>query len=357
MFSSITARNVQDAYVQGLALVREHGVREETRNGPALVVPWPVMTVYERPVERVLLDPTRDANPFFHALEAMWMLAGRNDVASIDPFLGALKKYSDDGEIYHGAYGHRWRAHFEFDQLARIIELLRASPGDRRIVLQMWDATWDLGRRGLDFPCNTQIYFRTRHDTDRSGPPMVERTVGGHDISVYGGSERSVTCLDMTICNRSNDAVFGAYGANAVHMSVLQEFVAAACGLQVGHMYQMSNNLHGYMETLDRVGVPEVYNYYADNMLKATPLFRSWANLEVPEIMRQIEAFWENTPSTDLSFFTGDGIETLELVRQSYLAHKNKDRDSATSLARSIPGDDWGRACSEWLERRYNPTP
>jgi len=357
VFSSIQARNVQEAYVLGSRLVREHGVREETRNGPALVVPWPVVTVYERPDERVLLDPARDANPFFHLMESIWMLAGRNDVASIGRFLGTLKKYSDDGEIYHGAYGHRWRVHFEssdfggryLDQLARIIELLRANPGDRRIVLQMWDPTWDLGRQGADFPCNTQIYFRVRQDAD------------------------DYSRLDMTICNRSNDAVWGAYGANAVHMSVLQEFVAAACGLALGHMYQLSNNLHGYLETMDRVGTPEppvlvTYDHAMSQRtcptlyegdLSPTRIFRPSPEIPVAEIFRQLEAFWDGSDSVgspgDLrDFFTFEGITTLVLMREAHAAHKAKDKERALSIAGDIPGHDWRRACVEWLERRYN---
>lgn len=363
MFSSIQARNVQEAYVLGTRLVREQGVLEETRNGPALVIPHPVVTVYERPHERVLLDPVRDANPFFHLMESIWMLAGRNDVASIGRFLGTLKKYSDDGEIYHGAYGHRWRVHFEssdfggryLDQLARIIELLRANPGDRRIVLQMWDPTWDLGRAGADFPCNTQIYFRTR-----------QATYLDDDVPT------SVTALDMTICNRSNDAVWGAYGANAVHMSVLQEFVAAACGFSMGHLYQLSNNLHGYMETLDRVGTPEppvpvTYDIAMSQRkcptlyetgLRHTDLFRLSPKTPVAELFRQVEAFWDGSDSVgspdDLrDFFTFDGITTLVLMREAHAAHKAKDRERAISIAGDIPGEDWRRACVEWLERRY----
>lgn len=390
MFSSIQARNVQEAYVLGTRLVLSEGVREETRNGPALVVPHPVMTVYERPMERVLLDPVRDANPFFHLMESIWMLAGRNDVASIGRFLGTLKKYSDDGEIYHGAYGHRWRAHFDrsdptlrmgpLDQLARIVDLLRANPGDRRIVLGMWDPTWDLGRQGADFPCNTQIYFRTRQHSETLGivTPDPASGLGRGTLSAV------TTYLDMTICNRSNDAVWGAYGANAVHMSVLQEFVAAACGFSMGHMYQLSNNLHGYMDTLDRVGEPcwpvtwakggSQYKYarsvplaeyidrqqdeYAARETRATPLFLPSSETPVAELLRQVGAFWDGSDSVgrpgDLrTLFTDIGLSTLIMMREAHRAHKNKESRRALSLAQEIPGADWSRACVEWLERRY----
>jgi hypothetical protein len=47
-----------------------------------LVSQTPVVTCYSAPTQRVLFSPMRDANPFFHLMEALWMLAGRDDVAS-----------------------------------------------------------------------------------------------------------------------------------------------------------------------------------------------------------------------------------------------------------------------------------
>lgn len=361
MFSSIQVRNVQEAYVRGLQLVRAEGLPEETRNGPALVIPHPVVTVYERPYERVLLDPVRDANPFFHLMESMWMLAGRRDVSSLEPFNAGLKQYSDDGEIYHGAYGNRWRAHFvaghgglRLDQLVHVIELLRANPDDRRVVLQMWDPTWDLGRNGRDFPCNLTVLFRVR----RRG----------------SGWNTGTSDLDMTVFNRSNDCVWGAYGANAVHFSILQEFVAASCGMSPGHMYQWSNNLHGYVETMEKVGEPALYTrrdvgrgqsdamvgltMYDSPEFRADPLFNpNRARRETTEsVLGQIDAFWDGAePDPDnWTIFTPRGLETLVCVRSAYLAFKRKDRVAALGTAETIPHLDWRRACVEWLERRYS---
>jgi thymidylate synthase len=374
VFSSLQVRNVQEAYVRGLQLVRREGQLEETRNGPALVIPWPVVTIYERPYERVLLDPVRDANPFFHLMESIWMLAGRGDVASLEPFNAGLKRYSDDGRTYHGAYGWRWRNWFEdmsehscmhqedgpnIDQLAEVIELLRANPGDRRVVLQMWDPVSDLGKQGLDFPCNTQCLFRVRR---RPG----------------GGWNMGVNDLDMTIFNRSNDAIWGAYGANAVHFSVLQEFVAAAIGCSVGHMYQWSNNLHAYCETLDKVGEPRLYTrrglgpmpqdasgptvgltMYEDPSFRADPLFNPHEAKKVPaeELFRQVEAFWDGSdevgrPDDRRDVFSSRGISTLIMMRQAYRSFKSKDYANADSCAGEVLLLDWRRACVEWLERR-----
>jgi hypothetical protein len=96
--------------------------------------------------------------------------------------------------------------------------MLRKRPDSRRVVLQMWDPVNDLDSPSKDIPCNTNIYFKIR-----------------------GGE------LQMTVCNRSNDMIWGAYGANAVHMSVLQEYIAAALGVYIGPYYQVSDSFHVYL--------------------------------------------------------------------------------------------------------------
>lgn len=398
----IRARNVQEAYCLGLAALRRDGVWQETRNGRALVHPEPVLTRYERPMERVLLDGVRDANPFFHLMESLWMLAGRNDVASLAPFNAGLKTYSDDGVSYHGAYGHRWRHHFEDgepyeahtmgegptyqDQLARIIQLLRANPDDRRVVLAMWDPVTDLGQDGADFPCNTQVYFRTRLTPvppDTVTPKLQERA---------RARPADMLSLDITVTCRSNDAIWGAYGANAVHFSVLQEFVAAACGFRVGTMWQLSNNLHAYEDKLQEVGVPampvtwakggRMFKYaasipmglYRDGLpvdeykareVKSSPLFADCSMLTDQELMTSCDETWafvqtlwgtasEKLGSVPLSpTWTSEGLDTVRCMVASYWNFKRRRRKDALGLAHKIPAPDWQRACVEWLERRY----
>lgn len=359
MIHTIRARNVQDAYVRGIAHIRKVGEREETRNGPVRVAPGPVVTVYEQPLERVLTDPVRDANPFFHLLESIWMLCGRNDVSSLAPILGSIKKFSDNGVTFHGAYGFRWRRHFNttedikdeagetfglhtgpFDQLCEIIKLLRANPQDRRLVVGMWDPEEDLGKEGADFPCNTQLIFRSRID------PL--------------GDESNYTdrVLDMTIVNRSNDIIWGAYGANAVHMSVVLEFVAACSGMKIGRMYQFSNNWHAYDDTLLKAGKPKVldgvrYQWFGD--MVPTELFdRDVCRAMDPAvILSELELWWERRfAGTCVAGMTERGFLTIESMRRVHGVWKRGALEMARQQARSIPGQDWRVACTEWLNRR-----
>ena len=221
----IKAVNAHSALPELIYQLKNRGVHRSSRNGDVLMFPDPVTTVYSLPQERVVFWPERDANPFFHFFESLWMLAGRNDVAYPATFLERMKDFSDDGETLHGAYGHRWREHFGNDQLRVIAEALQKDPDCRRQVLAMWDPAHDLGVATKDAPCNTHVYFQR---------------------NAYGD-------LDMTVCCRSNDIIWGLAGANAVHFSMLQEYMAAWIGCQLGRYWQISNNCHAYVSVFEKV--------------------------------------------------------------------------------------------------------
>lgn len=213
----IRARNPHEALIKALILLDAFGEEQESRNGMVITVPWPVATEYSCPLERVVFWPERDANPFFHLYESLWMLAGRNDLKPLLKYVKNFKDYSDDGKIIHDAYGWRWRHVFGKDQLEIIIKRLQKNPLDRRCVLTMWDPMVDLGWEGKAFPCNLMATFQIRKGK-----------------------------LDLDIFCRSNDIIWGTYGANCFHFSVLLEYMALKIGCPVGFMRQISINWHAY---------------------------------------------------------------------------------------------------------------
>src|SRR3990170_4411256 len=92
-------RNCNDAFrgiVSGIhsGVIRTNAV--PSRVGECLMVEEPVIVSYDQPRERVLFNQARDANPFFHLYESLWMLAGRNDVASLAYYNSKISQYSDD---------------------------------------------------------------------------------------------------------------------------------------------------------------------------------------------------------------------------------------------------------------------
>lgn len=348
----ISARNVNYALPQGHELLRAFGHLRESRAGNVLVYNGPVTTVYDNPMERVLLHPHRDANPFFHLFESLWMLAGRNDLPPLTFFVARMAEFSDDGGATQpGAYGFRWREHFNLsgdsfqqtDQIDWAITRLRENPNDRRVVIQMWDAEVDpqaADSDGADVPCNL---------------------VALPSINIDGR-------LDLTVFCRSNDMVWGAYGANAVHFSMLQEYIATALGVPVGKYCQVSNNFHAYTDTIAKASAPWPWTApapsapgqqdvpapdpYAAGAVHVHPLALGWVTMEAfdGELTHLLADDFAD-PSLLLTGFLRDVAAPMILAHRAYKA--DNDFEAAFAHLATMPlGNDWRSAGEMWLHRR-----
>ena len=347
----INVRNVHEALPVGIELLKKEGIKRESRNGPVLVYPGPVTTVYRNPCERVIFWPERDANPFFHLYESLWMLGGRNDIAPLVKFAKQIASYSDDGTTMHGAYGYRWRKAFPLvsqkgpisqymptDQLAVIADQLTKDKTDRRSVLQMWDSIVDLGRNGKDVPCNTIATFQVNH----------------------------LGALDLTVFCRSNDIIWGAYGANAVHFSILLEYMANWIGIPVGVYNQISVNYHAYLNTLEPLT-------NLDGHIWINPYYETgfYLNAKVLSLPKSIESFdmhlvellaFVDFDKKNLEYhrILNDDEPFIEMCYAMFRAHRVFKQEPAPAkydLALAIlskqPQDiDWVIAGKDWIQRR-----
>lgn len=343
----IRAHTPDHALEMGLHWLRTDGVVATSRNGRVIRAPEPVITVWTDPTQRVIFSPLRDANPFFHLFEAVWMLAGRNDAAALAPYNTHMATFSDMGKFW-GAYGHRWRQFFGFDQLKAVIALLRRDPSTRRCVLNMWAPHGDLvqleddeagtsGQGSKDLPCNTSVYF-----------------------------DGSLGKLDMTVNNRSNDIVWGAYGANVVHMSMLHEFVALATQLPVGTYYQFSNNYHAYLDRpdvqrlidTDRPRVAWQVNFQASsyyNKLRPCPLMYAADDWELwleDAASFTSVAMPQMTAADDSAYRSSFFKTVLQPMMRAFICYKADDYGGAFEQARDCRADDWRYAAVDWIARR-----
>lgn len=329
----IQANSVNDALAAGINYILRYGEESDSRNGEVYVSPVPVTTLTVRPRWRVLSIPGRNENPFFHFVESLWMLAGRRDLAPLTAIVSRMQTFSDDeGRTQPGAYGYRWRRYFGHDQLEWAIKRLKNNPNDRRVVISMWDPDGDIDavdRNTDDAPCNTHIYLGI----------LEER-------------------LNLTVCCRSNDLLWGAHGANAVHFSVLLEYLAARIGCYVGRMWQVSNNYHMYINTMTEELLEACRGYnsktYTDEdicryrTLEVEP-YRLFDNGKRPEDWDQDLLNWWN-----------DGIEFIHsffpnVATPIYTAHKlykSKDIDAALEMIERCQASDWRLACKKWLLKR-----
>lgn len=336
----IFARNAHQALSAGLYHLDSVGVTRESRNGGVIVAPHPVTTVYGNSLERVVFWPERDANPFFHVYESLWMLAGRKDVNSVARYAKRMKTFSDDGESLNAAYGYRWRYHFgdkwkspHYDQLRVIAERLKKDPNDRRSVLAMWDAHEDLGNSSKDVPCNLVVTFQ---------------------IGQYGQ-------LDMTVFCRSNDILWGAYGANVVHFSVLHEYMANWIGVGIGTFTQISVNWHAYTEVLDQVkNLPRSafheYDPYSRGEVRPTPMT---GNHEYIDAIINDLLTCADRGQFRPGHYDNEWADVMNVMLHAHHVYKNNIGQNRYSIPMNMLApfvhqkSDWARAGYEWIERRF----
>ncbi len=358
---SFKTPDVNDALQRGIEHLLREGITETSRNGPVLVAPEPVCTEYTNPRARVLLSPTRDANPFFHFFEALWFLTGDNAIEFPCYFNSGYGRYSDDDRTMWDAYGWRWRRFFGWDQLEAIIAELRQHPDSRRCVLSMWNpAQW--GEQAAPGWCTT-----ARAVPSTGGAPTYWTDwVGDFQVATHGG--KAVPCnthcyldlrggaLNMTVCNRSNDALFGCYGANMVHMSIMQEYMAMRLGVPLGVYRQFSNNLHVYTDVFSREKLEQIA-HECDTLGRAPTagpaitsgfdedlqVFMAWALRLIREADDDQSSDALKTP-----FFT----EVARPMFDAWYWRKQGHIDAALSMVAEIEAPDWQRACREWIERR-----
>jgi thymidylate synthase len=328
--------NVNDAFTSIVEQFSSKGrfiAEQSSRNGPVFVCQEPVIVTYKYPKQRVLFNQTRDCNPFFHLYESLWMLSGRYDVAPLKYYNNRISDYSDDGESFNGAYGNRWRdAKLDTygdewgDQLEMLASHLRNNPDSRRAVLQMWNTTDDLAKinTSKDVCCNLSVCFSIREEK----------------------------YLDMTVFNRSNDLIWGMLGANVVHFSFLQEYMAAKIGVEVGVYNQITNNLHVYKnnwkpkEWLEDKQTPKEY----PNMVRlVTHAERFEEELSKFVIEHSMHKRFYKTQWSERFFDMTAGPMLM-----AFHMHKRREYDKSLRWCDKIASDDWRIVAIAWIQKRKN---
>jgi hypothetical protein len=183
--------------------------------------------------------------------------------------------------------------------------------------------------------------------------------------------------LDMTVTNRSNDLVWGMLGADYVHFTFLQEYMAARLWVEVGKYHHFTNNLHVYTETnsgfnpeewLAEVGPGPGFDYSNPNCstLSKDEQVRCWGKdfgqifplVKDPAVFERELPLFVNRhkdgggvylgPTWEEPFFRDVGEPTLT----AYHLHKAGFKVNAQKAVDDIKADDWRLAAKRWLERR-----
>jgi thymidylate synthase len=384
----LICRNVNEAFRVLVESIHESWIPTEveaSRYGEVIHVPEPVIVTYTSPLERVLFNAVRDANPFFSLYESLYFLAGRNDVAPLAYYNSRMLEFSDDGKTLNDSYGYRWQHAApdrwgelragEVDQLDILVDHLKTKPESRRAVLQLWNVEDDLMNieDSKAVCCNLSAVFRVEWGrcprctrVASSGVVMAPFAPCSH---CKGAPNDAPEILNMTVFNRSNDLVYGMLGANAVHFSFLLEYMAARLGLKVGKYHQVTADLHAYTKTWEpeKWLADKIPDYYTNPSVETAQDWGVDFSYRLPLVKdsecfececRQIVQFHSDGES--FGRLGGDRWEepflqtVAEPMFRAYHAYKARSYDSALRWANLVAAPDWRIAARGWIQRRLD---
>ena len=302
--------NVNDALPDLAGYVLE-GEEVGSRDGSRVMERLHETVTLTEPRSRYMLLAARKASLPAQIAETMWVLSGRDDVDWLSTYLPRAPQFSDDGEVWRGAYGPRLRSSGEalLDQVDYVVELLKGDPLTRRAVIQIYNADID-SQPGKDIPCNDFITFQSR-----------------------------LGKLHMHVFVRSNDLVWGWSGINTFEWSVLQEVIASILGIGVGHLTFATSSLHIYDRHWKKM------RDLSDS--HPTAGFTPWdAAFDAPKI-------------TSIRSMTELDMQLREWFRGEELIRKSRSYGSALDAAEAAGVDplfrDWLRVIASWWWRVDEP--
>jgi thymidylate synthase len=166
--------------------------------------------------QRVPFAPSRRTNIVFNFAEALWYLAGRDDLDYIAYYASNMRRYSMDGHCLTGtAYGTKifggTEGHRQYDT---IIDLLTSDPDNKRAVIQIFDADELLVPGNIDVSCTLGLQFFLRE-----------------------GKLHALAYL------RANDAYRGMV-SDVFSFTLLQEFLASELGAELGSYTHIAGSMH-----------------------------------------------------------------------------------------------------------------
>lgn len=208
-------RDAREAFLGQLAAIARDGEVVTVRGQLTRELTSQSFT-YADSLARCIIVPERLNNVFAAIAESVWVLAGRNDIGYLLPYLPRAVDFSDDGDTWRGAYGPRIRDWAGVDQLFHVVDLLRADPTSRRAVISIFDPARDFVA-SKDIPCTNWLHFMVR------------------DASLH-----------MEVVMRSNDIFWGFSGINTFEWSVLMEVVARWLGVAPGTTTYFVSSMHLY---------------------------------------------------------------------------------------------------------------
>lgn len=200
----------------------------------------------------------RSFYPAIAGAELTWMLSGEQHTKWLSKHTNIWKAFEDNG-IVKNAYGYRMRRHFNRDQLAEAIKLIKKDESSRQCLMVYWDASLDgLGRAGIEknVPCPFAVQFLCANEK-----------------------------LSTVVYQRSADFIVGLPYDIMVY-SMLNMAIAAECGKSTGNVIFMIGDCHVYDEHEELLAAAAI-----DENHEPVCMFKRWS---ISEISKQPDGFVEH---------------------------------------------------------------
>lgn len=166
---------------------------------------------------------------------------------------------------------------------------------------------------------------------------MFANGVLTHNCNLYITFKVRDNKLHMMVTNRSNDIIYGIFGANIVQFSTIQETLCSWLrnsgnddfkDLQVGTYHQVTDSMHSYLDSYGSSAAEKVLDYYKDHEY-VEPIFNfseePRINSSYEKFQESLDFYWnnldkyivtDNLPDKDINKF----INTVSMrARQGYL--------------------------------------
>lgn len=164
----------------------------------------------------------RNISPSYLFGEWLWYFNGSNSTDFISQFGSMWSKLTDDGMTANSAYGYIMDKKFGFDQINKIIDLLKKDPNSRRAIINI-NTPNEKVIVTKDEPCTIALQFMIRDGK-----------------------------LNCTCMMRSNDIYLG-FPYDVAFFTELQKRIADELSLEYGTYTHFVGSMHVYERDLERL--------------------------------------------------------------------------------------------------------
>lgn len=206
--------NAETAFLSGLSDIRSNGERVRARGSETIEVMNRSFLI-EDPTDISILNPARKFRDSYAITEWMWYMSSERNIRNIGKMASTWNRIADDLSEVESNYGVYFRS-----QWAWVMRELHDDPSSRRATFAI-NQPHHKGANSLDYPCTQYLQFFVR-----------------------GGK------LHMSVCMRSNDAVYGfcndVFAFALFQQLMLNELNLRGMNLELGSYHHHAGSFHIY---------------------------------------------------------------------------------------------------------------